>query len=490
MNILTADPADGAPLATRRFAMVDQQAFAALSGDANPMHMDMLAARRTEAGEPAVHGVHAVLWVLECLAKAELPLTALQNLRVQFRKFMYLDRELVLRLTRIDTARIRATVLADGLPVMVLSLRFGARIPAVPVKREPAIDAAATPEVLSLDQMHGRAGWLLPPVASEAFASLFPEAEAALGANRLSGLAQLSRLVGMVCPGLYSIFSGFAVDLIEAAGNQNGIGYRVTTVDDRFRIIGMAFEGNGLAGQVSAFVRWPPVEAPGMGVIARHVQSGEFAATTALIAGGSRGLGAMTAKLIAAGGGRVIVTYVQGRADAERLMAEINVAHGPDACSILAFDAMQPVAPQLGAVAHSVTQLYYFATPRIFIQKPEQFSYSLFARFSRVYIEAFHEICCLLQGGGLSAFYPSSVAVEARPKGMVEYSMAKLAGEMLCAEMMQTMPGLSILISRLPRVLTDQTATVTPVANADPLEVMPPLIRAVHALSQATAHPV
>jgi len=56
--------------ATRTFTMADQVAFAAASGDANPMHMDELAARRTQAGAPVVHGVQALLWALDALAQS------------------------------------------------------------------------------------------------------------------------------------------------------------------------------------------------------------------------------------------------------------------------------------------------------------------------------------------------------------------------------------------------------------------------------------
>jgi acyl dehydratase len=41
-----------------------QEQFARLSGDRNPMHMDAVAARRTQAGKPVVHGVHTLLWAL------------------------------------------------------------------------------------------------------------------------------------------------------------------------------------------------------------------------------------------------------------------------------------------------------------------------------------------------------------------------------------------------------------------------------------------
>jgi acyl dehydratase len=45
-------------ISSRIFDADDQQAFAALSGDVNPMHMDALQARRAQAGARVVHGMH------------------------------------------------------------------------------------------------------------------------------------------------------------------------------------------------------------------------------------------------------------------------------------------------------------------------------------------------------------------------------------------------------------------------------------------------
>ena len=58
-------------LASRTFTEADQSEFAAVSGDRNPMHLDALLARRTQAGVPVVHGVHLLLWGLDALARAE-----------------------------------------------------------------------------------------------------------------------------------------------------------------------------------------------------------------------------------------------------------------------------------------------------------------------------------------------------------------------------------------------------------------------------------
>ncbi len=61
-----------------------------------------------------------------------------------------------------------------------------------------------------------------------------------------------------------------------------------------------------------SFARVPPVEQPTMRSLAGLVAPTEFAGCVALIVGGSRGLGELTAKLISSGGGRVIVTWQTG----------------------------------------------------------------------------------------------------------------------------------------------------------------------------------
>ena len=109
------------------FSMEDQKAFAALSGDYNPMHMDLLASRRTPAGRPVAHGMHLLLRTLEYAADAGLPLTTLAQLEVHFGKFAYLGRPLTVKLVSADAATARIELLDDELVTMAVLLRFGPR---------------------------------------------------------------------------------------------------------------------------------------------------------------------------------------------------------------------------------------------------------------------------------------------------------------------------------------------------------------------------
>ena len=469
------------PITSRVFTVADQAAFATLSGDRNPMHMDALAARRTQAGTPVVHGVHAVLWSLNALCGAGVPLDALASAKIRFERFVYLDREVTLQIVRRDNASLKFQVVDDGLQLLSVVLKFGAR--GEPGKSVPARDISpaegSSPENPPFEDMSELSGRLTPPAGDEAFQQLFPALSKAVDPRQISSIAQLSTLVGMVCPGLHSVFSAFSIDLVTGEGAP-GLTFRTTRADARFRMVTMAFNGWGIRGEVVAFARQEPVAPPSMNHLIQRVGSTEFAHASALVVGGSRGLGAAAAKLIAAGGGRVTISYARGRQEAERLQQEIAEARGPQACRVIQLDVNNLSAETLAGASPPFNQLYYFATPQIFRQKSEVFSPSVFQEFSSVYVGAFHSLVQQLltqSDGRLDVFYPSSAAVTERPRGLTEYAMAKAAGEILCSDLRRSGGQLRTVVARIPRTATDQTSTIMPVESADPVDVLLPLVR-------------
>jgi hypothetical protein len=241
-------------------------------------------------------------------------------------------------------------------------------------------------------------------------------------------------------------------------------------------------EGGGWSGTIESIARIPPVAQDSMGHLAGLVRRDEFLGTRALIIGGSRGLGELTAKLIAAGGGDVTITYAVGLNDALEVQRQIRECGGT--CEIVQYDATLPASEQLAQCGQHFTSLYYFATTTIFLRKTKFYSREVFEKFYRVYVDGFHDACMsALQHSnmGISVFYPSSVAVALadRPSDLTEYAMAKSAGEILCADLERSNKQFRILVERLPRMLTDQTATVIPAKAIHSAEVMLPIVRCV-----------
>lgn len=468
-------------LAQREFRFTDQERFASISGDQNPMHVDELLARRTQAGAPVVHGIHLLLWALDSLAAVQPNLASLCSLRVQFNKFIYLNECVDVVLMRQGPTGAQLNISVDGAPRSKVTLNFGETVEDCPGWSAAAVELPPHAGALNLDleSMAGRSGQFRFAMTPEVAATLFPAATKWLGARRIAALAACSCLVGMVCPGLYSIFSELSLRTCAEIQPSEGLAFRVTGTDPRFRSVEQEISGGGLTGIVNSFVRTPPVQQATMKSLADLVGHAEFAGSVALIVGGSRGLGELAAKLIATGGGRVIVTWKTGREDAERVAQEIRSAGG--VCEALSFDANKPAAEQLAVLADAPTHAYYFATPGIFRPQAGMYATERLEEFLAVYVDGFWQLSQVLRARQpkLSLFYPSSVSITERPKGMTEYTMAKAAGEVLCADMNASQAPLHVTVCRLPRLPTDQTATITGAETADPLETMLPIIREV-----------
>jgi NAD(P)-dependent dehydrogenase (short-subunit alcohol dehydrogenase family) len=208
----------------------------------------------------------------------------------------------------------------------------------------------------------------------------------------------------------------------------------------------------------------------------------EFAGAKALVIGGSRGLGELTAKILGSGGASIKLTYAFGLADAERVRTEIAESGGH--CEILKYDASQPILEDFIRQLSSESHCYYFATPPIFQPSAGLFSRERHDRFFRFYVEAFYEICSALSergNGPVRVFYPSSIAITERPSRMLEYAMAKAAGEVVCDEISNRLANVTVVSSRLPRLLTDQTASALATAlmskTAKSMDVLLPLVR-------------
>ena len=470
----------------RVFTPADQDWFASVSEDINPMHMDALAARRTMAGFPVVHGIHTLLWSLDSLLAAVPDLPPIATLKADFEKMVYIGDEVrcVLLNGGEQTARLE-TMIGDQ-TVMGLDIGFGDPRAADMTPAETTLHHPAQPYDLTFAQMETQRGQIPLACGRLALGERFPDAVRVFGIERAAGLAASSYLVGMVCPGLHSIYRN--LNLAMAAITPGGLNFRVKYSDEDYRLIRLAVWGAGWTGLVDSYGRPPPAAQTNMASLAQRIVPGEFVGSVALVIGGSRGLGELTAKLLAAGGARVIVTYAVGQADAARVQAEIVASGGQ--CDILRYDIRHSAEEQIAALPVMPTDIYYMATPQIFQRAEAGFSRDRLQDFLNFYVIGFSALCRALPAQSrpdIAVFYPSSVSIDERPANMTEYTMAKAAGEVLCQDMRSFETWRHILIRRLPRLPTDQTATLYEDDQGDPVTEMLPILRAMHATQAVSA---
>jgi hypothetical protein len=470
-------------LAQKTFTMYDQRRFAAASGDHNPIHIDQLAARRTQAGAAVVHGINLLLWSLDAFAAARPNLPPLSGLRALFKRLVYLDEPACVVADNVDAAGARLCVVVEGGLKSEFALEFGVAIDVAPGWSTAPLEIPSYLQEawdLSFEQISKISGRLPFRMTAEDASTCYPAAAKWLGTTLIQGLAATSHLVGMICPGLHSLYSELSIkSCILSERSEGGIAFRVTKTNPRYAIVTEEVTGANFTGTVKTFLRTPPVTQATMQSLAGVVARDEFAGSLALVVGGSRGLGELTAKLIATGGGRVLITWQSGKSDALRVAEEIGLGGGH--CETLHFDAREAAEAQLASLAQAPSHAYYFATPQISRPRSDIYVARRFDEFLSVYVDGFWRLTQALRTRmpTISIFYPSSIFVTERPPGMTEYAMAKAAGESLCADVNAQLAPTRVTVKRLPRLPTDQTASLTAVKMENPLDVMLPIVREV-----------
>ncbi len=195
-------------LAQKQFGSKDQELFAEVSDDWNPMHMNSLTARRTQMGALVVHGMHTVLSCLDFFARSTKDLPLLSNIEVNFLKPVYLGDTVVFTVVRQSPLRLTAEV--DGMKVLTVDLHLGFSNTTQTDEMTPPVSSQMNrlPRDRSFQDIEKAVGIIEHIPISFACEKLFPNAAQWIGKNRIGALAALSKVVGMECPGLHSILIG------------------------------------------------------------------------------------------------------------------------------------------------------------------------------------------------------------------------------------------------------------------------------------------
>lgn len=435
-------------------------------------------------GAPIVHGIHGVLWGLDAFYRTEEANSPL-GIDVNFLEPIYVGESATVTLCRRSDSEARLNIHAGGALATTIILKFGAARKYPPVVSIGPAENAPWPRIpveRDLQDMEGQSGAPAIGVRLDDVASAFPALCRAIPARRVASMIALSPLVGMISPGLHSLLKSYLLAFSEDHG-EDVLRFATLDVNRRFRLVRMAVSAPGIAGECVAYARMPPVRQPSFVEIAARVSKSAYRGTRALVIGGSRGLGEVTAKACAAGGADVLITYVLGKGDAERVVEEIANAGGLAAAR--PFDIRGDVSAQLSNLGFAPTHIYYFPFCSRLNRHGSLSSTDLLAEYMRYYADGFFSTCQFLLGQAAGAevriFYPSTLSVVSPARGLAELAMAKAAGETLCRYMNQYLPSAHVLCHRLPRVLTDQTATVSPAESSSILEVMLPIVHEIQA---------
>jgi hypothetical protein len=463
--------------AERVFTIEDQRLFASLSGDRNPMHVDPLYARRLLLGKTVVHGIHSLLWGLD-LALANRPPLEIHSIEAKFMKPIGIDTTVRANWTWQDDD-LKLDIYSEHELIVFTKASFRANTSngRKPHPELPPVEECnkLSRHAMEMDLSEELPLYLYPSLGKQ----LFPQLVSTLPADQIAGMLLSSKIVGMRCPGLHSIFSGLKLYKPESSVSTEHASFSLQGFDDRFSFATISLNTPALVGTLTTFHRPKPVVQPSYDFMKSLVKNNEFSHINGLVIGGSRGIGEVTAKLLAAGGANVRLTYFMGEKDAATLANEISKGGGE--CTHHALDINTPSSGMKSILADGwqPSDIYYYPTPSIFKGRKGYFSSRLYESFSRYYVTNFVSLLDIIgfDQTPLRVLYPSTVAVEELQPNMAEYASAKAAGENICANLSAQFDGLNITTPRFPRLNTDQTASLYPVKNKEPTPIILDILR-------------
>jgi hypothetical protein len=445
---------------SRKFSLDDQMVFAKLSGDYNPLHLDAIVARRLIFGAPVVHGIHSLLWGLDCWLGNMMGCIEFRALNVSFSKPIKVDAEVTVSWNDNGFSYVVIDVFSAGSVCTKIKIEYSKIETHNLVNLKNMFPEKIQPRDLSENEIEGASGTLDLCLDVEMVSSIFPNLLRCLSPLDVAVLLGTTRLVGVQCPGLQSLY--FDLSLYQSDKLDNSLlEYVVKKFDRRYSLVSMEIKASSMAGSVRAFFRPQPKRQGNYLEMKKLVNKDEFVRQRALIFGGSRGLGEVAAKLLAAGSADVRITYNKGEADAHHVVDEISSSGGKVESFYLDVLAQQQSALSELLKDWIPTHMYYFVTPFIFAGVNGRISLKLLAEFNEYYITGFLGVLNpLIDAGVKKIFYPSSVGIKEIPLNMGEYIVVKTAGEMLCQFLQKSYGGLKIYYPRLPRMSTDQTVSL------------------------------
>lgn len=464
---------------TGEFAISAEQSqqFAQLSGDFNPLHVDEVAARRTQYGSTVVHGIHLVLKTFDIIT-GEWDLLKWQVAGISSTFNNPVRTSSIVRIRgqfEEDRMRIRVSAETQNNPAFTLILDLKPVQSAQVHSFADQIFAANAPDADSFPPQK-RAGNVPLRLHQSTVLRLFPR----LGHSQelVADLLATTQIVGMKCPGVDSIFSTLKLKRTEAGSTEqaSSMRYQVTKTDDRFNMVRVEVMGATYGGSIDAFFRARPVTQKKLTEILSLVSPGQFRNQHALVVGGSRGLGEVTAKLLLAGDATVTITYARGQADAQRIADEATQSGKRCAIAELKTNRLDDVL-QLWLQNGGFTHVYYFASPPIAKNQSGHWQPTQFDVYTATYVDAFAALAeTLLTAKTTNAnktqfFYPSTIFLQGAEPGFAEYCVAKAAGESLC-QALAAQYKTNIATPRLPRMRTDQTSSLTDSDAPDALPIM------------------
>ena len=444
-------------ISERIFTEDDQQSFAALSGDWNPVHVEEEIARRTIVGSIVIHGIHGVLWALYSAMSSNHITNTIKSIQVKFHSPIKLN-EIVecffLEDKKNNEYKLIIRVNKTLKTTIVLSFCDLILFKDIPNRNH----LKSLPKEYFFNKVPIEKHTMQLYFDKLLYMKMFPSLENKIPDAQIALLLGISNIIGMECPGNYSLFSNFNISWHDSSNDS--VDYQISNYNERFSSIKLSIKSGGATGELQSFIRPASVKQNLTESTKKYIPKNIFSKWRVLVIGGSRGLGEASTKILTHGGAKSCITYYKGLNDAKKIAKETS-------SGILYLDILSDCKIDL---EWSPTHLFYFPTPNITSEDTSFDSDSLLELYHNYFVKGFEKIIKnIYSGHQLKVFYPSTYYIDHNNDKYKKYSEIKMQGEELCKLMNKLYPNIDIFFPRLPRLKTDLTASLTESNSIDPI---------------------
>lgn len=449
-------------LAAVCFDKTSQKAFAFGSGDYNPVHLDAVKARKSYSGQVVVHGIHVFLWAFDHLCRIGLIEQSdilRQQIRCKFKKTIFLGEEIKLfRRRNPKSNKNEFIVEKDRVQLVKIQLTqklFRPKVDFKEVFEAYQVGESKKPLELDLHAIRKRNLRLNFGGLDINYFRKFSKLSEYISLERIRAIAVMSAAVGMIAPGQNSLFTSFLLSIDSVISDEDSGVLHVADFNPNHKLLDLFFSGSGIFSHIQALSLPKPISPPSSSHVQRVVSEEKYNLKFALIVGGSRGVGAIFARILANACVKTIITYNNGRDEAHELSADPYI-------ECIHFDAYTTdISVFIRQLPVEVSALFYFVTPKIFFRRTKYFHKEKLDLFNHCYVKVFQELFIKLRDHSMSlkyVFYPSTVEVRKEKSLNLEYCEAKLNAEEICREFSIEFDNIKFFVPRLKKITTDQTA--------------------------------
>lgn len=339
-----------------------------------------------------------------------------------------------------------------------------------------------------------------------------------IGAPDVLAASLVSTFAGMCLPGKYATLTDFVITFAEPI--RLGVSYKLTgTVEHKSQSTGSVTEGLAIrevgggrslvaTGKAGVRVNEPPVRGPAVSALRDRDLDLQLKDKVVVVTGGSRGIGATTAKLLALHGARVVVNYLQAGREAEAVVAEIAEAGGRAFAAQADVSDRAQVRRMMAAACEryrTVDVLVNNATADFYPVPFMELTWDRLQRDLDVTLKGAFNCCqevipTMMKNGGGKIINLSTVATDDPPPNQSKYVVAKsalvgltrsLAVELAAHNIQVNMVAASLvetdLVKHLPKIFVKGMQNDTPMKrNATTTDVAKAVVFLASALSSFT----